>query len=148
VTAENVKLTQETFAAYNRGGTEANPRDLAPLIALLDAQVEIHTRVAGLGEVTIYRGHDGVRSWLAELDETWEELRIEIEALFDLGDRTLTFYVLRGRGRQSGVETSIWFASVATVRDGLIVSYKVYRDKTEALAELGLGEDELEPIAP
>jgi ketosteroid isomerase-like protein len=139
--SERIELARRALAAFNARDTDA-------LIALFDPQVEIHTRVAGLGEVTIYRGHDGVRSWQVDLNETWDSIRGEPEAFFHLGDQTLMFYVLRGRGRQSGVETSMWFASVTTVRDGLIVSLKVYRDKHEALAELGVSEESWSAIAP
>ena len=137
----NIAQLRRVLGAFNAGDTEA-------LIASFDRQAEVHTKVAGLGEVTIYRGRDGVKSWLADLNETFDGMRQEVEAFFDLGDQALTFYVLRGRGRQSGVETSMWFASVTTMRDGLIVSWKVYPDKDEALAELGVSEGELEPIAP
>jgi ketosteroid isomerase-like protein len=138
---KNIELGRRLLEAFNA-------RDGEALIALFDPQAEVHSRLAGLGEVTSYRAHDGVRSWQTDLDEAWSEIRIEPEAHFDLGEQILTFYVLRGRGRQSGVETSMWFASVARWRHGLCVSLKIHRDREEALAELGVSEDDLEPIEP
>ena len=38
---------------------------------------------------------------------SWDELRVEPEAYFDLGEHTLTFEVLHARGRQSGVEVTM-----------------------------------------
>jgi hypothetical protein len=52
-----------------------------------------------------YRGHEGLRKWHRDLEETWgDDIRTEPEAFFDLGEYTLTLSVLRGRGRHSGVE--------------------------------------------
>jgi hypothetical protein len=39
-------------------------------------------------------------------------------------------------------------AQVCTWREGLMVYGKVYVDREDALTELGLSEDALEPIAP
>ena len=73
---------------------------------------------------------------------------MEPEAYFALGEQTLLFYVLRGRGRQSGAEVTMQLAQVARWRDNLMVYSKVYTDKGEALRDLGVSEDALEPIAP
>ena len=39
-------------------------------------------------------------------------------------------------------------ASVIRWRDGLIVYFKGYADQEDALSDLGVSQDELEPIAP
>jgi hypothetical protein len=75
------------------------------------------------------------------------EIRAELEAFFDLGDDILTFAVLRGRGRQSGVQVALP-AIVTRVRDGLIVYHKGYAHREDALSDLGISEQALEPIAP
>jgi hypothetical protein len=77
-----------------------------------------------------------------------DEIRVEPEAYFDLGEQTLAFVVLHGRGRRSGVETSMRLAQVMRWRDGLCVYWKYYVDREEALGELGVAEDDLEPIDP
>ena len=136
-----IALTRQALDAFNARDTEA-------LIALLHPSVEVHGRFAGLGEVTIYQGHEGVRGWQADLSAIWEEIRNEPEAMFDLGERTLTFYEIRAKGRLSGAETAMRFASVTTWQDGLCVSLKIYRDREEALRELGVTREELEPITP
>jgi hypothetical protein len=55
---------------------------------------------------------------------------------------------LHGRGVQSGVEVAMPATGIATSRDGLCVSHKAYLDSEDALRELGVAEDALEPIAP
>lgn len=73
---------------------------------------------------------------------------MEPDAYFALGQQTLLFYVLRGRGRQSGAAAKMRLAQVARWRGNLMVDSKVYTDKGEALRDLGVSEDALEPIAP
>jgi hypothetical protein len=58
------------------------------------------------------------------------------------------FYVLVGRGRQSGAEVATPLAQVARWRDGLAVYNKVYAHRADALSDLGVSDDELEPIDP
>jgi ketosteroid isomerase-like protein len=136
----NVELTRVSFQALNG--------DLEAFIALCDPEIELHSRWVAVGGVTVYRGHDGLRRWAQEVGEVWDDPRIAVEAYFDLGKQTLAFYTLHGRGRQSGVESSMRFAQVASWRDGRCVSWKAYVDRDEALRELGVSEDALEPIDP
>jgi hypothetical protein len=91
-----------------------------------------------------------MRAWFRDLGDAWgDELRAEVEAFFDLGeDKLLTFSVLHARGRQSGIEVTLPVASVARTRDGLFVYFKAYARRDDALEELGISENELEPIAP
>jgi ketosteroid isomerase-like protein len=136
--ARKVELLRRWFEAFNA-------RDIERIIALSDPRIEAHSRWAAVGEVTVYRGHGGLRSW--EIEETWDDLHAEVEALFDLGERALTFYTLHGRGRQSGAPSSMWFAMVARWHAGRCVHWKAYVDRGEALRELGVSEDELEAAA-
>jgi hypothetical protein len=70
------------------------------------------------------------------------------EAFFDLGEQTLLFTVLRGRGRQSGAEVATPVALLARWRNELMVYVKGYVHREDALRDLGLSEDALEPSAP
>ena len=67
---------------------------------------------------------------------------------FDLGQQTLLFYVLHGRGRKSGAEVAMQGAQLFRWHDGLGVYGKTYAHREDALGDLGLSEDALEPIAP
>jgi ketosteroid isomerase-like protein len=96
----------------------------------------------------VYHGHDGIRSWYRDLEEAWQEIVLEPEAYFDLGEHTLGLFVMRGRGQQSGVEVAMPYAGVTRWRDGLCVYFKGFTDRGNALSDLGVSVDELEPIAP
>jgi ketosteroid isomerase-like protein len=82
------------------------------------------------------------------MEDSWEQIESTPEAFFDLGDRLLVFTVVRGRGRRSGVEAELAAAHLARVREGLVVDYRAYIDRKDALSDLGLSEDELKPILP
>jgi hypothetical protein len=77
-----------------------------------------------------------------------DELRVEPEAYFDVGEHTITFHVLHGRGRQSRADVAMPAAHLCRWRDGLIVYFKGYAERDDALRDLGVSEDELERIDP
>jgi ketosteroid isomerase-like protein len=140
VSEEDIELQRRLTDAFNA-------RDVDAFIALCDPNVEVHSTFTELGAV--YHGHDGVRRWHHELEDAWgENIRLEVQAYFDLGEHTLLFSVWHGRGRQSGVDVALPAAQVGKWRDGSLIYIKGYMKREDALSELGVSEDELEPIAP
>jgi ketosteroid isomerase-like protein len=108
---ENVELHRHAVEAFNT-------RDVEKFIALCDPEIELHSAVTVPGGAT-YHGHDGVRGWYRDLADAFgDEVRLEPEAYFDLGEQTLLFYLLRGRGQQSGAEVAMPGAQVCKWRDG------------------------------
>jgi ketosteroid isomerase-like protein len=139
---ENIELHRRALEAYNA-------RDIDAMISYSDPGVELHSLLVAVEEAkAVYHGHDGMRRWHEDLEDAWSETRFEPETFFDLGEHTLGFCVIRGRGRRSGAEVAMPVAHVASWRDGLMVYSKVYVDREEALRELGVSEHALEPIAP
>jgi ketosteroid isomerase-like protein len=131
----NVDLHRQLYAAFNTRGIDG-------FIALCHPQIEFYSAFVAVGGVTVYRGHDGLREWGSGYEEVWgEEIRVEVEAYFDPGEQSLAFLTLRGRGRQSGLETAMQLAQVARWRDALCVYLKSYADRKEALAELGVSSE-------
>lgn len=92
----------------------------------------------GMGEPIEADSYDGfvevMRDWLA----AWERpIRIDAEEFVQSGDRILVFVRWSGRGKGSGAQIEADGAHLWTFRDGLVVHYRVYRDRDEARAELG-----------
>jgi ketosteroid isomerase-like protein len=140
VSNQNVELHRRIFDAFNE-------RDIDALIACLEPQFELHSKLAAVAPA-VYHGHAGARRWYQDLDDAWEFLRAEPEAYFDLGENTLAFYVLRARGRQSGLEFALPIAALVRWRDGLACRWMTYDNRADALRDLGVSEDALEPISP
>ena len=125
-----------------------NSRDIEAVIALCDPAIEFRSVFAAVGG-GVYCGHDGMRRWHRDLQEAWgEQIRLQPEAYFDRGEYLLMFFVYHGRGEHSGAEVATPATSVAHWRDGLLTHSTVYLDRAHALHDLGVTEDELEPIAP
>jgi ketosteroid isomerase-like protein len=136
-----VELARRAIAAFNA-------RDIEAMIAYFDPNDELHAVYAAVGGA-IYHGHDGLRKYFRDLEHAWgAELRLEPESFFDLGEQPPAFQAVYGRGRHSGAEVAMPAARVATCRDDLIVHFKGSTDREVALTDLGVSEDELEPIDP
>ena len=87
-----------------------------------------------------YRGHEGIRDLLTLTDEVFDQFRYEVDDLVDAGDSVLVLGRIRARGIQSGATGTQHGAILFQLRDGLIVTYRSYLDRTEALAAVGLDE--------
>jgi ketosteroid isomerase-like protein len=136
----NATLHRRIFEAYNA-------RDIETFIAYCAPSIEFHSTFSVVGGV--YHGHEGIRDYFRDLEEAWKgDIDVEPAAYFDLGERTLAFLVLHGHGSHSGVQVTMPLTQVGRWSDGLCVYLKSYVDRNEALAELGVSEDELEPIEP
>jgi ketosteroid isomerase-like protein len=123
-------------------------RDIEAVIALCDPSVEFRSGFRAVGG-GVYYGHDGMRRWHRDLEGACgEQIRVQPDAYFDLGEDALIFFVYHGRGEHSGAEVAMQATSVAQWRDGLLTHSTVYLDRAQALRDLGVTEDALEPIAP
>jgi ketosteroid isomerase-like protein len=140
VSEHNVELFRRLVEAYSA-------RDIEEFIACCDPKIEFHAAWSVPGG-TVYHGPDGLRRWHQEHEDAWLKIRAEPEAFYDLGDQTLVFATLHARGRQSSAKVTMFNAMVAKWRNGLCVELRAYVDRKEALVDLDITEDTLEPIAP
>ena len=138
---KNGELLRRWIDAYNA-------RDVDAFISYCHPEIELHSAFAAVGGA-VYHGHDGMREFFRDFEEVWgDQVHGEPEAYFDLGESTLCFYVLRGRGRGSGAEVAMPSALVARYRADLLVYVKAYAHREDALAELGVSVEALERIEP
>ena len=82
----------------------------------------------------------GFRGFLEWFWEEFDEPNIEIRRLVDAGDEVLSWVTFRGRGTQSGAETSLDLWHVWTLQDGTAVRGRAFRSREEALKAAGLSE--------
>ena len=98
---ENVEACRRAFDALgNRRDTEAG-------LPYIDPEIELRSAIIGGAEGTIYRGHDGVRMWMAESDVTWAELRLEADEFRDLGEDVLMIGRLHAKGVRAALRSSL-----------------------------------------
>jgi ketosteroid isomerase-like protein len=129
---ENVEGIERAYEAMSRLDAEA-------LVALCDPDVEFRSRIAESEDVT-YRGHDGVRDYVASLAEVFAWVRTEALDVVDEGDRAVVCNRFRARGRHSGVEVEERFFQALRYRDGKVLWWAFYPSKAEALEAAGLSE--------
>jgi ketosteroid isomerase-like protein len=130
---ENVEIVRRGFEAINRG-------DIEGAVSYADPDSELHSAIVGSAEGNVYRGHDGLRQWFAEVMESFEELRTELTEFRDLGDRVVAFGHIHARGRESGLELDAVTGWVVTVRNGKVLRAEGYLSYVEALEAAGLRE--------
>jgi len=87
-----------------------------------------------------YRGLEGSRRWYRQMDDIWDDWRVEAERFFDADDRVVVFARVSGTAKQSGAALVISTAHVLTLRDGRLARMEVFLDRSEALEAAGLRE--------
>ncbi len=88
----------------------------------------------------VYSGHDGLRRFFADFEESFEMFELRCPDVRDLGDRVLGLGTLRTIGRRSGIEQEGPVAFVSSFRDGLYTHVKDYGEWGQALEAAGLSE--------
>jgi ketosteroid isomerase-like protein len=135
-------MSQENVEAFKRGLEAGNRGDVETLLEELDPEVEWHSALHALmgGEQTVFRGHDGVREVIRDINETFGEFHIEISEVRDLGDRLVAIGHIRARGKESGAETETPYALVTEIKNGKTTAVRAYLDPKQALEAAGLKE--------
>jgi hypothetical protein len=128
---ENVEIVRQFVEHWQR-------LDWEGLTGLLDPDVEQVATVGGVEEGAVMHGLDEIRRDYEQVEETWEEHRIEPEQIIDAGERVVLFHREYHRGRSSGVELDLDAAVVFDLRDGRIVRIQGYMDRDAALKAAGV----------
>ena len=114
-----------------------NARDPEGLLRLLDPGYEFYSLLSSV-EGKAYRGLDGLKQYFAEIEQTWEDMRFELEQFRAAGEQSLVVMHLLGRARASGVPLDERTQQVWSGREGKVLSNVVYLDAAEARAAAGL----------
>jgi uncharacterized protein len=130
---ENMEVARQGYEAYNRDGPYA-------IIEFLDPEVEWGTPEQDPYMTGTYRGHDGVREFLDQFFELFEEARIEPEEFIEAGDRVVVPFQFTARTRETGIELTERWAHVWTIRRGKATRLDQYTDPEAALEAAGLSE--------
>ena len=95
------------------------------------------TSVMSAVEPETYRGHHGLRRYVEELSDSWDEWRMEVEDVSDVGSNTViaTFrsYLV---GKGSGAPVEARRAMLAELSRGKVLRARVYASREEALEAL------------
>ncbi len=133
---QNVDLARHGYEALAAGEIERVLELLDP-----DVLVEVHTGRPDLPETL--HGHAGFLENLMGLTEVFEDIEIEPEEFIDLEDNLVVPISTIGRGRASGIKVENRVVHIWTIRDGKAIRFRVYGTRREALAALGLTEQDV-----
>jgi ketosteroid isomerase-like protein len=129
---ENVEIVRRCYGFWT-------DRDFSPFPELAHPDVVIDLSRNVFNPAT-YRGLDGLRRWIEQVDEMWDSFLIEPEEFIDAGDSVFVASRISGRGR-GGVEAEMRAFAVWTLREGKVSRFRGgYRDRAEALEAAGLSE--------
>src|SRR5262245_15661495 len=129
---ENVEVARAWFEAWGA-------QDVDAVLELCDPEVEVDwSRSRGL-EARIYHGHDGVREFWNTFFEAFDRIIISPQEFIERGEHVVAPNRAHLWGRD-GVEVEAQSVLVWTLRNGRIVGHRLYQERAEALADLGLSE--------
>jgi ketosteroid isomerase-like protein len=128
--SENVKVVRRLNHALGNDGLDA---------AVELWQPDVTWRAMAPNDVAEMRGRETVRRYVQDWLDTFDELAVVSEEVFDAGeDRVVAVQRTTGRAKLSGIETNLRYAVVYTLRDGKISGASEYRHKSDALGAVGL----------
>jgi ketosteroid isomerase-like protein len=128
VVASREELIRREFVRWNAGERE------------IDQQV-VHTDVVVHSAMTsaTYRGYDGMRRWMAEIDDQFEDWHSSIDEFREASEeRLLALGTIHIRGRASGVEFDQPMAWLLTFAGEQVTELRVIPDHARALEAAGL----------
>lgn len=127
------ELVRRAYKAFSE-------RDLDSLIEIADPQIEIHT-VTGMlaGRDEPYRGHDGLRDYLRDVSEMWDEIELTPSDFHRLSDgRIVVFGRVRARRELAVIDApNAWLWELG---EGRIRAARVFGDPQTARELLGSAE--------
>jgi ketosteroid isomerase-like protein len=128
----NVEAVRRAIAAHNAGDADG-------FLALWDAECEWFTVTGSQLDATPYRGHAGIRQYLADREETWAELEFDPERILEGKDDDVVVAVgfLRGLGRGSAVPVEQRIGLIYRFRGQGVRHCRAYADPEVALEAAG-----------
>ena len=127
---ENVAFARSVFDRWNAGERRFSDEEIHPDVVLV-------SRMLG----TAVRGRAGVRRYLREIDEQFDDWTMEIEDWRDAGDRVAALGHVRLHGRRSGVAFDQPVGILFEIRAGQLFRFETFLDEpADALEAAGLSE--------
>lgn len=111
-----------------------NHRDAETIVELCSEEMEFSAVTAAeAGREAPYRGRNGLRDYLADVERIWEELLVTPSRVERRGDRLLVVGRVYVRSRELGIR-DMPVAWIWVLRDGSFVRGEVFVDPDAALA--------------
>jgi ketosteroid isomerase-like protein len=120
-------MSSVSIHTLTNGYTALAARDDERLMECLAEDVELRTFTGS------YLGHEGIRRWIADMDEGWSQWQVTIHELEEIGDRVLVEATLSGHSSVNDITMSERFWVVWEIRDGRAALGVHCADREEAV---------------
>jgi ketosteroid isomerase-like protein len=108
-----------------------NRRDLPTLLERISPDVEwVPLRAVLEGDV--YHGHEGIRRFLADMDEDIEDMRVRVDDVLEIGGSIVVYGAITGRGRGSHMDLDLEVGWLMRVRDERVDYLRAFTDREAA----------------
>jgi hypothetical protein len=131
-------VSEENLAAVRRFNAAFNDRDVERMAAETADECQFFPLRAQL-EDKVYVGRDGLEEMLADFDQDWGYVRVEIDELLDREDVVVALCRLQARGLASRVDLEVPIGFVCRFAGERLVYMRAYSEQTDALREAGVG---------
>ena len=126
-------MSQQNVDAVHRLAAAVGRRDVDEFLELSDPAIAWHSSISVLSEGGAYHGHEGVRQYFRDLDDTFESFEVTLDRVLDVGDLVLAVGRLDSCGKTSGVETATQMGWVFWFRHGKAI-YGIQRRSSQPSA--------------
>jgi ketosteroid isomerase-like protein len=123
-------IVRRAHDALNRGDAEALAALCAP-----DFRLDMSDRIFN---PAVYMGHEGIRRFVADVQEVWETFTWEPTDLKEAGGVVLALVHSVGRGRGSGLQIDRHSAMLWKIPEDVLLALTFYRDPSTARKAAGL----------
>jgi ketosteroid isomerase-like protein len=125
------RVAERLFEAFDR-------RDLSSVFDLIHPEIvfwPMTATVTRAGEP--YRGHEGMRRYVADVQEHWQELTIRPVQIRAAGQAVVVLGMASGRGAAGSFENAAatW---VLKFRDGLVAHIQIFSEARHVVEALGV----------
>jgi ketosteroid isomerase-like protein len=129
VSRTNPELVREWFAATAR-------RDLPTLLDIASPEIE-YVPIMAVLEGRVYRGHEGIATWLDELFDHWETFEPIGEEFHERGDTVIALGCWHACGKASGARLDDQAATwVVEFSGGKMTRLQTYTSREDAFKDL------------
>lgn len=130
---EEREVLRELYTAWQgEDGETAPQRFLADDFEYVNPSYAVHPGIR--------RGKAGWSAAARNLSDSFDSWSHQVGEMVEAGDRVLVFATFRARGRGSSVDLEKFEPHLWTFRDGKVVRFEWFSDRTEALRAAGLPE--------
>jgi ketosteroid isomerase-like protein len=128
----NIELVRGFYRSWS-------DRNVAGVLERVAPDVEFDWSESRSPYQDVYRGREGLMRFWRDQMEAWDEFRIELVEAIECGPDTLIAVTsVRGRGKGSGIDLEAGGAAVWKLRDGAVISCKLFQSKDDAVEALRL----------